>query len=96
MADGVYSASSAHHAFFHGLLRFPCGKLIWKAWAPGKCRLHVWPLLHERFWTTDYRLWHALLSHVACPLYDQAHSHRSPSCGLPLHARGLVRVALPV
>jgi hypothetical protein len=51
MADSVYSTSSAYHAFFHGLLRFPCGKLIWKAWAPGKCRLHVWLLLHQNLWT---------------------------------------------
>jgi hypothetical protein len=36
-----YSASTAYKAFFLGLEFFPCGKTIWKTWAPAKCKIHI-------------------------------------------------------
>ena len=55
--DCVYTTASAYKA---------------KAWAPGKCKIHVWLFLHQRLWTADRRARHGLASHVACPLCESA------------------------
>ena len=67
----VYSASSAYQVFFAGLERFPCGRALWKTWAPAKCKLHFWLAMRRRIWTADRRLRHGLQSHVMCPLCEQ-------------------------
>ena len=71
-SSGEYSARSAYRAFFVGLEFFPCGKTIWKTWAPAKCKIHIWLALQRRLWTADRRLRHGLNSHTNCPLCDQA------------------------
>lgn len=70
--DGVYTAASAYKAMFLGLEMFACGKTVWKAWAPGKCKIHAWLLLHRRLWTADRRARHGLDTHVTCPLCEGA------------------------
>lgn len=57
--------------FFAGLERFPCGRALWKTWAPAKCKLHFWLAMRRRIWTADIRLRHGLQSHVMCPLCEQ-------------------------
>ena len=59
-------------ALFLGMESFPCGRLLWKTWAPGKCKIHTWLMLHRRLWTADRRLRHGLPSHTTCPLCDGA------------------------
>ena len=71
MSSATYSASSTYHAFFVGLELFPCGKTIWKTWAPAKCKIHICLAMQRRLWTADRRLRHGLASHTACPLCDQ-------------------------
>ena len=67
-SSGIYSSSSAYHAFFAGLVLFPCGK----TWASTKCKIQIWLAMQRRLWTADRRLRHGLESHTACPLCDQA------------------------
>jgi hypothetical protein len=55
-----YSASTAYKAFFLGLEFFPCGKTIWKTWAPTKCKIHIWLAMRRRIWTVDRMLRHGM------------------------------------
>ncbi|CAM0911182.1 unnamed protein product [Alopecurus aequalis] len=70
-SSASYSASSAYRAFFAGLELFPCGKTIWKTWAPAKCKVHIWLAMQRRLWTADRMLRRDMNSHIACPLCDQ-------------------------
>ena len=66
-----YSTSSAYRAFFVGLEFFPCGKAIWQAWAPAKCKVHLWLAMQRRIWTADRMRRRGMNSHTRCPLCDQ-------------------------
>ena len=72
MDCGRHSASFTYRLFFAGLVLFPCGKALWKAWAPAKCKLHFWLAMRRGRWRADRRLQHGMPSHVMCPLCDQA------------------------
>ena len=50
-ASGRYSARSAYAAQFFGNIQSNFCKLIWKAWAPPKCKFFLWLLLRNRLWT---------------------------------------------
>ncbi|XP_071680370.1 uncharacterized protein [Lolium perenne] len=51
--NGCYSASSAYKVQF--LAAFPCqfGKIVWKTWAPPKCRFFAWLAIQNLLWTAD-------------------------------------------
>ncbi|CAM0872787.1 unnamed protein product [Alopecurus aequalis] len=66
-----YSTSSAYRAFHIGLELFPCGKTIWKTWAPAKCKVHIWLAMQCRLWTADRMQRHGMNSHTMCPLCEQ-------------------------
>jgi hypothetical protein len=68
---GQYSASSAYKAFHAGLPLFPCGKTIWKTWAPGKCKIHIWLAMQCRLWIADRMRRRGISSHTSCPLCEQ-------------------------
>ena len=50
-SSGVYSAKSAYVAQFAGQISSNFPTLIWKVWAPPKCKFFIWLLLHNRLWT---------------------------------------------
>lgn len=50
---GHYSASSAYKAQCVGAPDTTFDSLIWKVWAPGKCKLHAWLIIQNRVWTSD-------------------------------------------
>ena len=51
--SGMYSVSSAYRAQFFGHTgRNPC-PLIWKPWAPPKCKFFAWLVMRNRVWTSD-------------------------------------------
>jgi len=71
-ASGMYSNKSAYEALFIGATHFSPWELIWKSWAPGKCKFFMWTVAHNRCWTAD-RLARRGLDHpTQCPLCDQA------------------------
>ena len=51
--NGKYSAKSAYIAQFNGRISSAVAKLIWKHWAPSKCKHFAWLLLQNRIWTAD-------------------------------------------
>ena len=52
-SNGQYSACSAHKGFFTGSVGFEHYKMVWKSWAPPKCRFFLWLVAHNRCWTAD-------------------------------------------
>ena len=49
--SGEYSAKSAYEVQFAGQITSNYPVLIWKIWAPPKCKFFVWLLLQDRLWT---------------------------------------------
>ncbi|CAN6163562.1 unnamed protein product [Urochloa humidicola] len=52
-ADGEYSAKSAYEAQFLGATNTRLDNLIWKVWAPPKCKFFGWLAYQNRLWTAD-------------------------------------------
>jgi len=51
--NGVCSAASAYKAQFLGSTLATWPDLIWKTWAPEKCKLFAWLVIKNRQWTAD-------------------------------------------
>ena len=51
--NGCYSASSAYKAQFMTALPCSFGSIVWKTWAPPKCRFFAWLAVQNRLWTAD-------------------------------------------
>ena len=51
--NGCYSAKSAYMAQFISLTSSVMPTLVWKPWAPPKCKLFAWLVLQNRIWTAD-------------------------------------------
>jgi hypothetical protein len=67
-ADGKYSAKSAYEGLFAGSTSFSHYHLVWKTWAPPKCRFFLWLVANKRCWTAD-RLAKRGLDHPARCLF---------------------------
>lgn len=52
-STGEYSAKSAYNMQFEGGIFSVFSKLVWKVWAPSKCKFFMWLLLQNRVWTAD-------------------------------------------
>ncbi|KAK1610430.1 hypothetical protein QYE76_034103 [Lolium multiflorum] len=50
---GCYTASSAYKAQFLPALPCSFGNIVWKPWAPPKCRFFAWLAVQNRLWTAD-------------------------------------------
>ena len=51
--DGSYSSSSAYKMQFLGQVDSMMPTLVWKPWAPSKCKIFTWLVLQNRVWTAD-------------------------------------------
>ena len=51
--DEGYTARSAYRIQFEGRTRSPIKTLVWKSWAPAKCKFFAWLLLQDRLWCAD-------------------------------------------
>jgi hypothetical protein len=51
--DGCYSSSSAYKMQFLGLINSLMPSLVWKSWAPPKCKIFAWLIIQNRVWTAD-------------------------------------------
>jgi mannosylglycoprotein endo-beta-mannosidase len=68
---GEYTAASAYLAQFNGCIAAPDIAIIWKTWAPPKCKLFSWLIFQNRVWTSD-RLARREWDHCpSCPLCRQ-------------------------
>jgi hypothetical protein len=51
--DGKFTTGSAYHAQFVGATQTNFKQLIWKVWAPPKCKFFAWLAIQNRIWTAD-------------------------------------------
>ena len=49
-ASGEYDSASAYRAQFLGSVKFDLRWLIWKPWAPTKCKFFAWLIIRNRVW----------------------------------------------
>jgi hypothetical protein len=71
-SDGEYLANVAYDSMFIGSTQFAFYDIIWKTWAPSKCKFFMWLPALRRCWTAD-RLQRRGLDHPdRCLLCDQA------------------------
>ena len=52
-SDGCYSSKTSYNMQFLGqtISTMPC--LVWKSWAPPKCKIFAWLIIQNRVWTAD-------------------------------------------
>ena len=67
-ASGEYTAKSAYYLQFEGGILLTFLKLVWKVWAPSKCKFFMWLLLQNRLWTADHLLLREWSNCYFCPL----------------------------
>ena len=51
--NGVYSSATAYRMQFLGHTASTMPTLVWKHWAPPKCKIFAWLVLQNRVWTAD-------------------------------------------
>lgn len=92
-SSGSYSASSAYRIQFAGQIQSQFPTLIWKAWAPPKCKFFMWLLLQDRLWTAARLQQRQWKNDYFCALCDRnletAH-HLFFECPFVLHIWELV------
>lgn len=66
-SDRHYSASSTYQAQCFGGSSTTFDSLIWKVWAPGKCKLHAWLIIQNRVWTFDRLATRGWQNNICCP-----------------------------
>jgi hypothetical protein len=77
-ANGAYSCSSAYKAQFAGTIRSSMEAVVWKAWAPPKCKLFSWLIIQNRVWTADRLVRRGWPNGRICPLchcHDESAAH---------------------
>lgn len=52
-ANGEYFAKLTYRMQFDGGVFSLFPKMVWKVWAPAKCKLFMWLMLQNRVWTAD-------------------------------------------
>ncbi|KAM3404714.1 hypothetical protein ACQJBY_007677 [Aegilops geniculata] len=69
--NGIYTASSAYKALFHGSTASPFWHLIWRSWAPDSAKFFLWLASMDRCWTAERRALHGLPHDPLCKLCGQ-------------------------
>lgn len=67
-ANGDYTTKSAYQAQFLGSTANNFNKLIWRNWAPPKCKFFRWLALQDRLWTSDRLAARGWPNNGVCPL----------------------------
>lgn len=71
-ASGEYSTASAYRAQFFGHTNCTFHPLIWKPWAPQKCKIFGWLIIRNRVWTSDRLAMRGWPRNPCCLLCRQA------------------------
>jgi hypothetical protein len=66
--DGSYTANSVYKIHFEGQVRSEAPIIVWQQWAPAKCKLFLWLLLHDRLWCADRLQRRQCPNQYFCPL----------------------------
>jgi hypothetical protein len=70
-SNGKYSAKSSYKGLFLGSSSFAYYKMVWKSWAPPKCRFFIWLVTQKRCWTANRLAKRGLDHSEKCLLCDQ-------------------------
>jgi hypothetical protein len=70
-SSGSYSSKSAYDRFMMGNVGFAPAELIWRNWAPPRCKFFLWLATRDRCWTADRLAKRGMDHPVQCPLCDQ-------------------------
>jgi hypothetical protein len=70
-SSGSYSSKSAYDRFMMGKVGFAPAELIWRNWAPPRCKFFLCLATRDRCWTADRLAKRGLDHPVQCPLCDQ-------------------------
>nr|BAD17239.1 cyst nematode resistance protein-like [Oryza sativa Japonica Group] len=65
---GEYTTTSAYNAQLLGITATNFNRLIWKAWAPHKCKTFAWLIIQNRVWTSDRLATRGWPNGYICPL----------------------------
>ena len=82
-AHGEYSTKSAYMVQFLGAMDTNLDQLIWKAWAPPKCKIFAWLAYQNRLWTADRLEQRGWPNQKKCPLCrhtDESALHLFAQC----------------
>jgi len=92
-ASGEYSTSSAYRAQYFGSVKSELKPLIWKPWAPQKCKFFAWLVIKNRVWTSDRLATRGWPRNEVCPLCrrdpEMAH-HLLAGCRYTKHVWTLI------
>ena len=81
--NGEYTTSSAYHAQFISATQNNFEALIWKPWAPPKCKFFSWLAIQNRVWTADRleaRRWPNQGTCTLCRLHAETGLHLFRDC----------------
>jgi hypothetical protein len=90
---GEYTAASAYKAQSEGMVNYFMMEAVWKNWAPPKCKLFVWLILHNRVWTADRlqkRVWPNCENCQLCKREPKTASHNFLKCRYSLRIRNSI------
>jgi hypothetical protein len=82
-AHGEYTTVSAYKAQFNDCISTPTIAIIWKTWAPPKCKFFAWLIVQDRVWTSDLlarREWDHNPSCLMCRSTMETAHHLLASC----------------
>ena len=83
------TAASAYRAQYQGLSPANFEMLIWRNWAPQKCKFFAWLAIQNRLWTADRLQARGWLNRSMCPLCRCA---PETAIHLMVHCRFSVRI----
>ena len=95
--DGQYSAATAYRAQFLGLIDSDMPLLVWKNWAPPKCKFFAWLAINNRIWTADRLQRRGWPNCNLCPLCKQTQesaAHLLFQCRYTVRVWGMIKTWL--
>ncbi|XP_072151401.1 uncharacterized protein [Setaria viridis] len=82
-ADSHYNTNSAYRAQFFGSTNTNFETIIWKPWAPPKCKFFSWLAIQDRIWTADRlqrRGWASNPNCALCEATQETGLHMFTAC----------------
>jgi hypothetical protein len=85
--DGCYSSKTTYNMQFFGHSKSSMPSLVWKPWAPPKCKIFAWLIIQNRVWMADRlerRGWQNCGRCQLCNQVQESSSHLLFKCRLSI------------